>query len=229
MNPHRLTLTALSFLLLFPALPLQAEPPFPKVFFEDDFSGEKLGEKWGSWKSETVVRDGVMVGITPETADHPSVNTIVLPPVADLEVAVSFRFAGSDRFNIMFRDLDYEGSHAGHICHVGISPDTVSLFDGKTRIFRKDLREKRKAGEKLDPETQKMLKTRESKNKIKLDPEAWHKLRIRIEGDVLKVWIDNQQVGSLTSEGIAHQTISNMNITTVDREVHYDDFSIRLR
>lgn len=229
MTTSRLILTALPVLFLASVLPVRAEPPYPKVFFEDDFSGEKLGEKWGSWKSETVVRDGVMVGITPKTADHPSVNTIELPPVADLEVAVSFRFAGSNRFSIMFRDLDYEGSHAGHICHVGISPTNVSIFDGKTGIFRKDLREKRKAGEKLDTETQEMLKSKESKNKIELDPEAWHKLRIRIEGDVLKVWIDDEPAGSLQSEGIAHKTISNMNITTVDREVHYDDFSIRLR
>ncbi|MCB1232554.1 MAG: hypothetical protein KDN19_20065 [Verrucomicrobiae bacterium] len=50
--------------------PLWAEP-FPKVLFEDDFSGTELGEKWGSWKSESIVRDGVMVGITPTEADHP--------------------------------------------------------------------------------------------------------------------------------------------------------------
>lgn len=158
MKISRLIRNALPVLLCIPVSPIQADEPFSKVFFEDDFSGEALGEKWGSWKSETVVRDGVMVGITPETADHPSVNTILLPPVADLEVAVSFRFAGSNRFNIMFRDLDYEGSHAGHICHVGISRETVSIFDGKTGIFRKDLREKRRAGEQLDRETREMLK-----------------------------------------------------------------------
>ena len=222
-------LSVLSVLLFVPSYSLHAEQPFQTIFFEDDFSGDKLGEAWGSWKSETVVRDGVMLGITPETADHPSVNTIQLPPVADLEVAVSFRFSGSNRFNVMFRDLDYEGSHAGHICHVGITPDLVSMYDGKTGMFRKDLREKRKAGEKLDSKTQEMLKGKESKIEIELDPEAWHKLRIRIEGDELKVWIDDKLVGSLKSEGIAHETISNMNITTVAREVHYDDFSIRFR
>jgi len=33
----------------------------------------------------------------------------------------------------------------------------------------------------------------------------------------------------LKSEGIAHKTKSNMNITTVKREVHYDNFAIRTR
>jgi len=201
--------------------------PYPKVVFEDDFSGTELKPEWGSWKSESLVRDGVMVGITPVDADHPSVNTIKLPPLSDLEVAVSFKFAGSKRFNVMFRDLDYKGSHAGHICHVGVSAEAIVLYDGKTGQFLKEIRDKRKAGIKLDEATQAMLKTKMSHNKISIDPEKWHDLVIRIEGDVMKTWIDGKLVGTLQSEGIAHQTKSNMNITTMDREVHYDNFAIR--
>ncbi|MDF1813171.1 MAG: DUF1080 domain-containing protein [Verrucomicrobiales bacterium] len=218
--------TAILFTLLSVSVVL-AEP-FPKVFFEDDFSGNELKKQWGSWKSETVVKDGVMVGITPKTADHPSVNTIELPPLSDMEVAVSFKFAGSKRFSVMFRDLDYKGSHAGHICHVAVGAEAVTLYDGKTGIFLKDIRDKRKAGIKLDEATNEMLKTKQVKYAISIDPEVWHKLKIRIQGDELKVWIDDKPAGSLKSVGITHKTKSNMNITTVDREVHYDDFSIRI-
>ncbi|QDT67037.1 family 16 glycoside hydrolase [Calycomorphotria hydatis] len=215
-------------LLIHFSSPLQAEP-FETILFKDDFSGSKLKKEWGSWKSESVVRDGVLVGITPTDADHPSVNTIKLPPVSDLEVSVSFKFAGSKRFNVMFRDLDYKGSHAGHICHVGVTANAIMLYDGKTGQFRKDIRDKRKAGIKLDAETREMLKTKMSTNKIALDPEEWHDLVIRIEGDMIKAWIDGEQVGELKSEGIAHSSKSNMNITTVDREVHYDNFAIKTR
>jgi hypothetical protein len=229
----QMTLMKLSFVpvVVFVAsctLAVGAEP-FSKTVFEDDFSGKALKKEWGSWKSESVVRDGVLVGITPETADHPSVNTIKLASVADLEVAVSFQFHGSPSFSVMFRDLDYKGSHAGHICHVAVSPKTLSLYDGKTGIFRKDIRDKRKAGGKLDKETQEMMKSRISRTPLKLDPKAWHDLLIRIEGDVLKVSIDGKEAGRLKSEGIAHRTKSNMNITTVKREVHYDNFAIRTR
>ncbi|MBI1313174.1 DUF1080 domain-containing protein [bacterium] len=206
--------------------PLQAGS-FKTVLFEDDFSGTELKKEWGSWKSESVVRDGVLVGITPKDADHPSVNSIKLPPLSDLEIAVSFKFAGSKRFNIMIRDLDYKGSHAGHICHVGVNHDSVVLYDGKTGIFLKEIRDKRQAGTKLDQATQDMLKTKQSWNKVEMDPEKWHDLVIRIEGDVMKTWIDGKLSGTLKSEGIAHPTKSNMNITTVDREVLYDNFSIR--
>lgn len=203
------------------------EKPFRTVLYEDDFSGSELDATWGSWKSATVVRDGIMVGITPEDADHPSVNQIKLEPQSDLEVEVSFRFAGSNRFSVMFRDLSYEGSHAGHICHVAVSDQAVTLYDGKTGIFRRDVRDRRKAGEQLDEATKAQLKEKTVRTDRKLDPEAWHRLRIRIEGDTLSAWIDGKPAGVLASAGIAHPTKANMNITTVDREVHYDDFVIR--
>ena len=224
---HRTLLAGVLSLSTLLSNQLQAGP-FKKVFFEDDFSGSALKKQWGSWKSETIVKDGVMVGITPKTADHPSVNSIELPPLSDMEVEISFKFEGSKRFSVMFRDLGYKGSHAGHICHVGVGQDAITLYDGKTGIFVKEIRDRRKAGEKLDKATQDMLKTKSVNNKIDIDPKAWHRLRIRIEGDVLKTWIDDKLVGTLKSEGIAHTTKSNMNITTVDREVHYDDFVIRI-
>jgi hypothetical protein len=202
---------------------------FKTTLFADDFSGSKLKSEWKSWKSESVVRDGVLVGITPKTADHPSVNTIKLGPHADLEVSVSFQFNGSPSFSIMFRDLEYKGSHAGHICHVAVSPKSLTLYDGKTGLFRKDIREARQAGKKLDAATQSLLASKTSRNNLKLDPKAWHDLVIRIEGDVLEVLIDGKKAGRLESEGIAHTTKSEMNITTVNREVHYDNFAVRAR
>lgn len=202
---------------------------FTKTFFSDDFSASKLVEQWGSWKSESVVRNGVLVGITPVDADHPSVNSLSLPPLDDLEVSLRFQFAGSNRFSIMFRDLTHEGSHAGHICHVAVSPIAVVLYDGKTGIFRKDLRELRKAGKKFDDQTKQMLATRTCKTPIEIDPNSWHTLLIRIEGDHLRAWIDGAAAGDLQAPGIAHPTKSNMNITTVDREVFYDDFVIRTK
>jgi hypothetical protein len=226
LNPMVL-LTAL--LLPLSGAAASAGKDFSRILFDDDFSGGKLKKEWGSWKSESVVREGVLVGITPKTADHPSVNTIQLPPLADLEVAVSFRFNGSPSFSVMFRDLAHKGSHAGHICHVAVSPKAVTLYDGKTGIFLKEVREQRKAGRKLDAATQVMLKTKTSRNPMSLDVKAWHDLVIRIDGDVITALIDGKVVGRLQSEGIAHPTKSNMNITTVDREVHYDNFTIRTR
>ena len=231
MNPHPVSLTvAAAFAvggMAFAPLGLRAEEPLPKILFQDDFSGTALKKEWGSWKSETVVRDGVMVGITPKGSDHPSVNTIQLPPLSDMEVDVSFKFAGSNRFNVMFRDLDYKGSHAGHICHVSVTDKSVTINDGKTGIFANEYYDKRKAGGRLTEAENQTLAKKQSSTPVTLDPEKWHDLVIRIQGDTLRVWIDGNPAGTLQSEGIAHPTKSNMNLTTVDREVHYDNFAIR--
>ena len=226
MKPSRPFFFAAACALILSPSPLRADP-FSKVVFEDDFSGAELGETWGSWKSETIVRDGVMVGITPTDADHPSVNTIKLPPLSDMEVAVSFKFNGSNRFNVMFRDLDYKGSHAGHVCHVSVSDQGVTIFDGKTGIFANDFYDKKKAGGQYTDDEKKRLAKTKAVFKHEIDPEKWHDLRVRLEGDVAKVWIDSHLVATLKSAGIAHPSKSNMNLTTIDREVLYDDFSIR--
>ncbi|MCD0462883.1 family 16 glycoside hydrolase [Roseiconus lacunae] len=207
---------------------LRAEE-FDTLLFSDEFESESLDRRWGSWKSESMIRDGVLVGITPKDADHPSVNSIDFEPQSDLEISVSFRFQGSPSLSVMIRDLDYKGSHAGHICHVAIKPNSVTLYDGKTGLFRKDIRDKRKAGQKLDAKTKALVKRKTSRNSVKLDQDAWHDLVIRISGDVMEVFVDGEKTGRLRSEGIAHATKSNMNLTTVDREVLYDHFALRAR
>lgn len=227
MKPPFISLLTALLSCLFTFSTQAAPKEFKTVLFEDDFSGPELKKDWGSWKSKSLVRNGILVGITPKTADHPSVNTIKLSPQSDLEVSVSFKFAGSKRFSIMFRDLDYKGSHAGHICHAAVSDQGITLYDGKTGQFRIDIRDKRKAGIKLDEATLKLIKEKTSVNKFKIDPTKWHDLRIRIEGNTITSFIDGKKAGSLTSEGIGHKTKSNMNITTVNREVHYDNFAIK--
>ncbi|MCA9192640.1 MAG: hypothetical protein KDB03_12785 [Planctomycetales bacterium] len=223
----RVLLTLSLIVCIGPAALCTHAEEFNTILFQDEFQDGSLDKRWGSWKSDSIERDGVLVGITPKDADHPSVNSIDFPPQSDLEIAVSFQFHGSPSFSVMIRDLEYKGSHAGHICHVAVNPKSVTLYDGKTGIFRKDIREKRKAGEKLDAATEELLKQKTSRNTVKLDPGAWHNLRIRIRGDVMEVHIDDQLAGRLQSEGLAHATKSNMNLTTVDREVHYDHFALR--
>ncbi len=200
---------------------------FQQVIFEDDFSAGKLSKRWGMYKSASTVRDGVMVGITPEDADHPSVNTIRIEPQGDLEVSVRFKFAGSKNFQVMYRDRTCKSSHAGHICHVAVSENFLVMYDGKTGIFRKDIRDMRKAKKKLDASLVEMLKTKSSRHKIDLDKSAWHQLLIRIQGDVMESFIDGKFIGRFQSEGLAHSTKDQVNLTTGKREMLYDDFQIK--
>ncbi|MEQ1854290.1 MAG: hypothetical protein ABMA01_22195, partial [Chthoniobacteraceae bacterium] len=120
--------TLLPLLLATLLIPAVRAGDYNRVIFADDFSADKFGPRWGHYKSGSVVKDGVLVGITPEGSDHSAVDNIKFDGERDLEVSVKFRFM-SDKaksFNVWFDDKNYKGSHAGHICQATISPTSVN-------------------------------------------------------------------------------------------------------
>jgi len=203
---------------------------YSRVIFADDFSSEGFGKAWGHYKSSSVVKDGVLVGITAPTSDHSAVDNIRIEGEKDLEVSVKFRFV-SDKaksFNVWFDDKNYKGSHAGHICQATISPTSVNLADAKTGGF--DLANgiyDRKKANQLTEDEKKMLATKAKRLPVKLSLEDWHTLVVQTQGDEISVSIDGKAVGSFKSAGIAHDTKSLISLTTNAVDVEYDDFSIK--
>ena len=49
---------------------------YPRVIFSDDFSSNSFGPRWGHYKSSSVVKDSMLVGITGEGSDHSAVDNI---------------------------------------------------------------------------------------------------------------------------------------------------------
>ena len=203
---------------------------YPRVIFSDDFAAEGFGKAWGHYKSASIVKDGVLVGITAPTSDHSAVDHIRIEGEKDLEVSVKFRFV-SDKaksFNVWFDDKNYKGSHAGHICQATISPTGVNLSDAKTGGFTLEggLYERKKANQ-LTEDEKKMLATKAKRLPVKLSLEEWHTLVVQTQGDELKVTIDGKEVGSFKSAGISHETKSLISLTTNPVDVEYDDFAIK--
>jgi len=203
---------------------------YSRTIFSDDFSGNGFGPRWGHYKSSSVVKDGILVGITAETSDHSAVDSIRFPGERDLEVSVKFRYV-SDKakgFNVWFDDKDYKGSHAGHICQCTVSPAGVTLSDAKTGNF--DLTGglyDRSKENKLTPEEKEKLKTKRTTLPAKITLQDWHTLVVHTKGDEITAVIDGKPVGSFKSEGIAHDTKSLVSLTTNRVDVQYDDFSIK--
>jgi hypothetical protein len=203
---------------------------YTRLIFSDDFSSNSFGPRWGHYKSSSVVKDGILVGITGETSDHPAVESIKFDPEFDLEVSVKFRFV-SDKaksFNVWFDDKDYKGSHAGHICQASISPTGVTLSDAKTGGF--DLTNglyDRKKENKLTPEEKKMLTTKQKSFPATVSLNDWHTLVAQTKGDELSVSIDGKAIGSFKSSGIAHDHKTLVSLTTNRVDVNYDDFSLK--
>jgi len=202
---------------------------YSRKVFSDDFSTDGFGKRWGHYKSGSVVKDGVLMGITPDGSDHSAVDNVVIEPERDLEVSVKFTFVSDQAksFNLWFDDKTYKGSHAGHICNVNVSPTTVSIGDAKTGNFRNDIHEKKTAPGGLSAEDKEFLKTKNKSFPVKLSLQEWHTLVARTKGDEIEVIIDGKPVGSFKSEGIGHETKTLISLTTNKVDVHYDDFSIK--
>lgn len=220
--------TLLLLLSLAPALVFAAD--YSRVIFSDDFSSNAFGPRWGHYKSGSEVKDGILVGITPEGSDHSAVDNIKFTGERDLQVSVKFRFV-SDKaksFNVWFDDKDYKGSHAGHICQASISPKGVTLSDAKTGGFdlTNGLYDRKKANQ-LTPEEKAMLATKAKTFPVSVSLNEWHTLVAETNGEELSVSIDGKPVGSFKSAGISHETKSLVSLTTNQVDVHYDDFAIK--
>ncbi|WP_240772825.1 hypothetical protein [Phragmitibacter flavus] len=202
---------------------------YDRLIFEDDFSGEGFGPKWGHYKSNSVVKDGVLVGITGVGSDHAAVDNIKFEGEQDLEVSVKFKFVSAEakRFDIWFDDKDFKGAHAGHVCQVSVSPTQVQVMDAKEGMFRNDLNAKRKAPEGFSAEEKKYLETKVVRWPVKVTLNEWHTLVARTKGDEVTVTLNGDEVGVFKSEGVAHETKSLVSLTTNLVDVHYDDFSVK--
>lgn len=203
---------------------------YTRIIFSDDFATAGFGKAWGHYKSSSVVKDGMLIGITDPKSDHSAVDNIKFEGERDLEVAVKFRFV-SDKaksFNVWFDDKNYKGSHAGHICQATISPTGVNLSDAKTGGFdlSNGLYDRKKANQ-LTEDEKKMLATKSKRFPTTISLNEWHTLVTRTQGDTLTVIIDGKEVGSFKSEGINHDKKSLVSLTTNPVDVHYDDFSIK--
>jgi len=204
---------------------------YKELVFEDDFSGEGFGEAWRHYKSESVIKDGVLVGKTIDIDDHAGVDSIRFEGRRDMEITVKFKFAGPDahRFNVWFDDKDYKGSHAGHIASISISPTGGSIADAKTGNMENSIYEMKKSPAGLDEETKKLLESKTARFGLDLekDKEEWHELLIRTKDDKVVVKVDGEDVGELQSEGVAHNTKSVVSLTTNENDVNYDDFVVK--
>jgi hypothetical protein len=203
---------------------------YPRVIFSDDFNAEGFGKRWGHYKSSSIIKDGVLVGITAPTSDHSAVDNIRIDGERDLEVSVKFRFT-SDKaksFNVWFDDKNYKGSHAGHICQATISPTSVNIADAKTGgfDFTGGLYDRKKANQ-LTEDEKKMLASKQTRIPTKVSLQEWHTLVVQTSGDELSVSIDGKSVGSFKSPGITHDTKSLISLTTNAVDVEYDDFSLK--
>lgn len=201
---------------------------YQKTLFTEDFSKPEPGQHWNYYKSASVIKEGVLQGVELKGGGHAAVHQLLTEPYSDVELTVDLKFAGSPYTNLTFNQHKFKGSHAGHLCRVVVSPNRVTLRDGKTGVFNNEIFKKRRAGEKLTPEEQALLKRSQAVFPVKLQKDKWYTVTVRIKGDLLQAFIDGNLIGSLRSPGIAHQTKDKIGLVTPKQSVHYDNVIVKV-
>ena len=105
-----------------------------------------------------------------------------------------------------------------------VTNKNLTIMDSKTGGMDLKIQERRKAGDK-SPELAALLKSKTKSPKLDLKAEDWHTMHIKIVADQMSVRLDGQEIGSFSSEGIAHPT-KRMITLAVNKSADVDDVKV---
>ena len=222
-------------ILLIVASSLRAD--FITPLFSDDFGRdektpgkEDIGNGWTSnsgWRAkghqQVDLIDGAMHVTKHAEADH---GVAIFHDVAfqDGIVELRFKLGEGDDLGVDFVDRELKTVHAGHLCMARVTNKNLTIMDSKTGGMDNKIRERRQAGDK-SPELAALLKTKTKSFKLDLKSNEWHTMHITVAGDSMAVKIDGKDVGSFSSEGIAHPT-KRMITLAVNKSAIVDDVKV---
>ena len=132
-----------------------------------------------------------------------------------------------DDFGINFADRTDKTIHAGHLFQVKFKPNRTELEDMRSARMRLDVREKRLAGDK-SPELKKLIADHTEILDLTVEPGEWHDVRVDVDGDTLRLSVDGESVGSLTSEGVAHPAKRTLRLAA-NKQAWVDDVRVYKR
>ncbi len=224
-----LPLSLLPFVLL---LQLQAaEPPSTTMtvpgplLTAENFEVDPLGKSWLHHYSASTVKDGVLIAAQEEGASHGAVlETLV--NFKDAIIQFSFKLEGTTRFNVPIDDKQYKESHAGHICRLSITPQSIFLGDDKEGVMRNDIFAMRRGTDEEKAAANKLLKGRSTTVPTPIQPGTWYTVTMEILGDEMLVSLDGKPLGYLQSPGIAHDTKTDFGFTVNGQFTHFDNVSV---
>ena len=152
-------------------------------------------------------------------ADH-GVSVVHELGMRDGVVAVRARLTPQGDLGLNFADMNEKGVHAGHLFMVKIRPQKIELEDLKSARMRKDVRERRQAGD-ASPELKRLIDEHTVRVKGGPEPGEWHDIVATVSGETLTLSVDGVEVGSLTSPGVGHPTKGRLRIA-VNKPVEID-------
>ncbi|MFK7767394.1 MAG: hypothetical protein AB8B55_09250 [Mariniblastus sp.] len=208
------------------------------LIFSDDFqrseSQETKDEPGNGWTTNSKSRaagnkqvdlkDGAMYIYRHEVADH-GVSVVHPAGFRDGSVEIKFMLENeNDTLGLNFADMTFKEVHAGHLFKVIIGTKRVELADLKTGVMNLETRKLRKAN-KVPEELKEKLKTKSKRIPNKLETGKWYSAVAKVSGETLSLSIDGTEVGSFSSQGIAHPTKHTLRLA-IAKNVVVDDLKI---
>lgn len=207
------------------------------VILQDDFnrsetddSKEQLGNNWGTnsktraaGNKQVDLVDGAMHIYRHAVADH-GVSVHHEVAFKDATIEMRFQIGKGDELGINIADMKEKTVHAGHLCVAKIRTNMVTIMDMKTGQMDLEIRTRNRA-KQLTEADKKLLATKKTAVKTSVAPDAWHTLKVQIEGDTMTVSIDGKETAEFTSEGIGHKTKSRLRLA-VAKNAWVDDVVI---
>lgn len=191
---------------------------------------EDIGNGWTSnsaWRAkghkQVALIDGAMKVTRYAEADH---GVAIFHDVAfqDGSVELKFKLAEGEDLGVDFVDRELKSVHAGHLCMARVTLKSLMLMDSKTGGMDLKIRERRQNGDK-SPELAELLKAKVKNLKLDLKADDWHTMRVSVVGNQMTAIIDGKEVGSFSSEGIAHPT-KRMITLAVEKSAWVDDVKV---
>ncbi len=208
-----------------------------QLLFTDDFSRdeatpdkEDIGNGWttnSAWrapgKKQVDLKNGVLHGGTDPEAGH---ALVLFHPAGLRDGAVEFKFMIDDgeSLGVEFADPACKTVHAGHLCMVRVGRGQLMITDLKTGNMDLKIRERRTSGEK-SAELDALLKSKTKSFPINIKPAQWHTLRFTVRDTKLTALVDGKEIGSFSSEGMAHPLKHEIRIN-IGKSAAIDDVSI---
>ena len=201
------------------------------LIFSDDFeSRTEIGDDYVTALAGTeawTIKEGILIG----KQTNPGHGAVIRKELqfGDIDIETDFCFNGGSRFNWVIDDKNEKSVHAGHICRVSISPNSLKISDDKTGGMNLEVRAQRQdknLSEKKKKALEDLLQRTSSSAKLALKRGQWYQLRVRIEGELMEVYIDSKLVASLRSPGIAHPTKTKFGPTVNEATIDFDNLKV---
>ena len=205
------------FLITLFTLSAFADDKYGTLIFEDKFerneSQETKDEPGNGWTTNSKsrakgnkqadLRDGHIYVFRHKEADHGASLR------RDIEfrngtVGMKLKFAdGQDGICINLADMQEKSVHAGHLFHIHMKPQKVTLIDLKTGQMDLKIRPAYRS-KTLTAEQKKLMASKQKTFRNKLALNKWHQVYATINGDKISVEINGKAVGSFKSPAFSH-------------------------